>query len=778
MRAHRLLPVLIGLFVIGALVTTQLFDRSPSGRRTLIVSSGRAVPVEPKRWYFHSPLDRVVSVPDSGRFVFPDDPGFRLFSREGVELPARFDVSWRLTDEAPAIRFALDSEEGSFERNIVMAGLGTAARRAAGALSAAAIYETGGRALVDAVHREASFPVGVEVTISLADLPMSDAVRQAIAAEGAGGHRVLLIGVDALDWKILEPLRAQGLLPVIDRLIRGGSRADLTTLTPMLSPLIWTSMATGVGPERHGILDFLMTDPVTGARVPVTSRLRKVPAFWNVATQFGRTTDVVAWLATWPAETVRGRIVTDRFGFLAYAAGASSGAPTADMVFPPELLERARSLTLPPAGVEYEDIDRFLNVTREEFEAARQGGFQRGNLINNLLLTWATAETYRRIGVSLLEDRPDLSAVYFEYIDAVCHLFMPYAAPRQPHVTESEFRRYGDAVRAACIDMDRMIGTLVEAAGDSTVILVASDHGFLSGAARPVGSAAIEEGTAARWHRDPGVLILAGPGIRRNHRLESASVLDVTPTLLHMAGLPVSEEMEGRVLVEALDPEEIAARPVRRVPRFELSADVWAPPAEATGTARPADPALAAADSAAALVNLGLVLENQGRLPEAEAAYRRALAGSPDNPNAANNLGNILQKTGRLDGAIEIFTEIVRKRPDYVPAWHNLGLSYMARDEPAAALPFLDKAVALEPGNVSAQINRGHARLRLGRIPEAILDFRKALQQDPDAVNAHFGLGLAAARQGNIDEARREFARTLELDPRHGSARENLELLK
>ena len=75
--------------------------------------------------------------------------------------------------------------------------------------------------------------------------------------------KVLLIGWDAADWKLIDPLLKQGKMPNLQTLIDGGVRGNLTTLSPPLSPMLWTSIATGKRPFRHGILGF-----GTGSRYP------------------------------------------------------------------------------------------------------------------------------------------------------------------------------------------------------------------------------------------------------------------------------------------------------------------------------------------------------------------------------------------------------------------------------------------------------------------------------------------------------------------------------
>ncbi|HEX7880545.1 MAG TPA: alkaline phosphatase family protein, partial [Candidatus Eisenbacteria bacterium] len=152
------------------------------------------------------------------------------------------------------------------------------------------------------------------------------ALTSEVAASPARPRPVLLIGIDSADWTIIDRLRKKGYLPALSSMITNGASGPLRSIEPLLSPLIWTTIATGTSPARHGILDFLVTDPATGKQVPATSRLRREPAFWNLVSSAGKSAGVVGWLATWPAESIEGFVVTDRFGFLAFAGQVAPAA--------------------------------------------------------------------------------------------------------------------------------------------------------------------------------------------------------------------------------------------------------------------------------------------------------------------------------------------------------------------------------------------------------------------------------------------------------------------
>src|SRR5512142_97108 len=101
-------------------------------------------------------------------------------------------------------------------------------------------------------------------------------------------HRVLFVGLDGADWQLLDRYIAAGSMPNLAALARDGTRAPLLTQHPPLSPLVWTTMMTGVGPLEHRILDFTRFNPVTRRREPITSDERAVPAIWNMASSSGK----------------------------------------------------------------------------------------------------------------------------------------------------------------------------------------------------------------------------------------------------------------------------------------------------------------------------------------------------------------------------------------------------------------------------------------------------------------------------------------------------------
>jgi hypothetical protein len=171
-------------------------------------------------------------------------------------------------------------------------------------------------------------------------------------AHGCGGTRpgrVLVLGLDGVDPRIVDLLMAEGKLPNFATLRQGGAHGRLLSSRPILSPIIWTTIATGRPPSEHGIGHFVAVNERTGEQLPVTSQMRRVKAIWRIFSDQGRRVGVVGWWATWPAETVHGAIVSDHtcYHFL-FADGAGAGGERTGTFYPLELGEELAPLIRRP----------------------------------------------------------------------------------------------------------------------------------------------------------------------------------------------------------------------------------------------------------------------------------------------------------------------------------------------------------------------------------------------------------------------------------------------
>ena len=363
-------------------------------------------------------------------------------------------------------------------------------------------------------------------------------------------NKVVLFGIDGADWQIIRPLMESGKLPNFRKMVEGGASGTLQSMEPTLSPALWTTVATGMRPEVHGIADFIVHLPGGGYK-PVTSDMRTAPAFWNLIGERngGRQVGVIAWLASWPAEKVNGYVVTS---YLPYLYNWSTGRPLKGTVvegiprqtYPDALLSEIEPLKVKPESVSSDLVKKFYDTAR-----LHELGKDASECVEGFLWSLASDETYRRIGLDLYRKRPvDLFAIYFGGVDVVSHRFWkftwPEAMPYQTDPREAEILR--GIIPAYYAYLDEILGEFLSAMDQRTTLIVLSDHGF-----KPVYFP--NKPTTSGHHRLEGILALYGRGIRKGVTLEEATLLDVFPTTFVLLGEPLSRQLPGKVLAEAFE---------------------------------------------------------------------------------------------------------------------------------------------------------------------------------------------------------------------------------
>ncbi|MET0554821.1 MAG: alkaline phosphatase family protein [Vicinamibacteria bacterium] len=350
------------------------------------------------------------------------------------------------------------------------------------------------------------------------------------------GLRVVLLGIDGLDAGLADALVARGQMPNLQALRARAARARLRVEPEQIPAIVWTTIATGRGPDAHGIqslggrrLAGMRTTVALGdesaftralgnasdllrlsrAQAP-SSVLRSVKALWNVASEKGLRVGVVNWWATWPADPVNGYVVTDR----AFFKIEKGGGPDRE-VHPDADFARLAAIARPP------DADRARSLDRFHAEAAR-------------LLADG--------------DPPDLEALYLPGLDIATVQQLGEAAASNLAGLDARLA----LVREHYAFVDTLVGGVVDRLGANGLLVLVADPGRLprGGPAPPVGE-----------------LLIAGSAARPGD-LGEASERDVAPTVLHLLGLPKSRELDGRVLDEALAAPFRQAHPVRVVDSY------------------------------------------------------------------------------------------------------------------------------------------------------------------------------------------------------------------
>ena len=527
-----------------------------------------------------------------------------------------------------------------------------------------------------------------------------------LALAGCGsepGGRVLVLGLDGLDPEAVDLLMSEGKLPNLAKMRQHGAYAPLESQKPLLSPIVWTTIATGQTPDRHGIGHFVARSP-DGQQLPVTSDMRQVQALWNLASNAERDVVTVGWWATWPPENVRGAVVSDHTAYhFLFEEGLTGEDPSgAPRTFPPELMDEIEPFLRRPADLGPEDLAPYVDVPAEDLE----GEFSFEDDLAHFRWALATAESYRDIGLHLWEDRePRLQMVYVEGTDSTAHLFGHlFRAEGLAGELAEQQRRYGRAVEEMYLLADRIVGEYIDALDDDTTLVVLSDHGFVLGELHddPTKTRDMRR-VSEQFHRLHGVLYLYGNRVKRGARIDAPTILDIAPTVLSLLGIAPSRDMPGRVLTEALDIEA-----PERVTSWEADGGGGGPATRTDATVQEAQ------------------LEHLRSL-----GYLGDAGGELSSPQGDRNLAAILFEQGKYRESAQAYMQLVEENPDDASLRTSLAgaLGALGRDDDAREQ--LAKAIELEPLNVEAFHNRAVLHERVGDLEAAVADYRTALRYAP-----------------------------------------------
>jgi predicted AlkP superfamily phosphohydrolase/phosphomutase len=294
--------------------------------------------------------------------------------------------------------------------------------------------------------------------------------------------KILLVGLELADWKLLHPLVDGGYLPNLDRLINGGVIADVSAGT-------WRTMATG------------QPDPPP-AGVPL----------WDTFAQAGRRCLVVRWPGSHPASVLPagGIFISEEFN-----RPERPDIPAGPSVAPEGLVDTMNAMRVAATGIELDDLRSFVPTLDQLGEEDRP-------IITWLAQALADVATTQRIATYLLEkEQPwDFAMIHYGALGAISRQFLA--------LSQKPGGAYGGVPTGAVILADQMLGRVLELAGPDTITCVCSAYGLFGNAA------AVLAGPGLR--QDERLEEKGG---------KPASVLDIAPTLCALAGLPAPEGMTG-----------------------------------------------------------------------------------------------------------------------------------------------------------------------------------------------------------------------------------------
>ena len=574
-------------------------------------------------------------------------------------------------------------------------------------------------------------------------------------------NKVLLIGLDAADWSIINPLIEAGMMPAFKKLKEQGISGSIETLSPAFSPMLWTSIATGKTADKHGILGFVEPESDGAGIRPVSSTSRKCRALWNILNSQGYKTNVIGWWPSHPAEPVSGVMVSNQFQ-------KATGKLEEPWLVKPGTIsgiesEKLANLRVHPEQILADSVQVFV----PEFQSIDQEKDNRLNVIRTL-----TAETFtiRNTALWLMDNTSwDFMAVYFNELDQFSHHFMKFHPPQMKGIPDDLFNTYYNVITATYTLYDAIVYDLLEKAGDEATVVLLSDHGFHSGEKRLKNIPEFEAGIALE-HSKYGVLCIKGPAIQKNKTIANTTLLDITPTILSSLSLPIGKDMDGKVLTEIFKtlPE------LKYIESWETKEGNFG---EHDKSVR--KDTFSEHEAMNQLIELGYIekledsLEEQLQKITNETQYNLSivLAGKGKTNEALEILEKLYEEDmvdlrynldlikfhtvmGNTERARTVWTNFKKFDISRLPNFDYLeGKIFLGERKKEEALKCFEKALNTSPGFKDLLLDLGFLYNRLQKYKEAEKTFQKLITIDASVPEAHHGLAILYNRTGQYEEA-------------------------
>lgn len=630
----------------------------------------------------------------------------------------------------------------------------------------------------------------------------------------SANRKLLVIGWDGADWKMINPLMDQGLMPNLEKLVNSGTIGNLATLDPPFSPMLWTSMATGKRPYTHGVMGFNEPDE-DGINIrPVLSLSRKCKAIWNILTQEKKNTHTVAWWPSHPAEPING-ISISNFYQRAMHSNAEQWDIAPQSVHPKSMEEDFAGLRIHPSELTGAHLFPFVPML-DKLSAEHMQDVQK---LRQIL---AENSTLHNAFTNIIRTQKwDFATVYFDGIDRICHDFMKYHPPKRAHIPQDKFDIYKDIVKGMYQYHDMMLGRVMDLAGDDATIMIISDHGFQSDHLRPK-NIPVEPAGIAYEHSPYGIFAIKGPGIKKDSLLHGASILDVTPTILQLFNLPIGQDMDGNPLLSIFENPSIP----KSIESWELiDGDAGMPtdqydkdpdfaqkmldqladlgyidqPDQDKSIAYKSTKTFCDSNLARAYMDGGKIsnaIEIFERLNTEKStpwiSYRLAicyqmtgkhqecrslisklqLGGYYENPVMETIEASMLMSEGKYLEASKLLEQVESKVDvTYGDIYLKIARCYAMIGQPGRAQKAIEKELANNHDNPSAHQFLGIIHLNHHRYGEAYTCFMEAVSLDYSLSDAHYYLGKTLMALGDYESAAKALEVTLGINPHNNHAR-------
>jgi hypothetical protein len=401
------------------------------------------------------------------------------------------------------------------------------------------------------------------------------------AVESSLRPKLWVIGIDSATLDAILPLAGQGRLPFLAKVLQNGAYGRVATLIPTRRDAMWTTLATGKYPYKHGItgrrafsapflapggelrllptgIAFTRWGTLGASPLPAEVPAREALALWEIFPRLGVPAGVVGWPAERPAD--------GEADFALEEGVFRREGPEAGSAWPPPLAARATA-----SRPSRRDVDPVIR--------SRFGGRVPAALADSL-----TADLWRQTTTLSLAGEDGQAEALFLLLPGLREVSHRWFGGFNAVQFEGETGLAGaraDAERVAAYYawLDDQLEAAWNRQSGPRLLAVVSAYGVTprGGWHRMWGQMAPGAAVGGEFQGGPdGVLMLYGEGIRPGALLTGARLVDVAPTLIYALGFPVSRDLDGKVLTAAFDHGFLQRHPVSFFPSYEGLARVQA----------------------------------------------------------------------------------------------------------------------------------------------------------------------------------------------------------
>ncbi len=564
-------------------------------------------------------------------------------------------------------------------------------------------------------------------------------------------NKILIIGWGTADWKIIDPMIKKGLLPNVAKLLETGARAKLGTLDPPVPTANWTTINTGKVPHKHGIHTF--TQPGKDANTPITSKERQASFLWEILSRNDMKAHQVGAVATYPVTPINGISVADLF------FDHTENADAENLVFPADKFDafsEIKKQAATDAQAEFYDWNiASVQDAKVQFNAL-------STIVKEFL---AHSFATQKIALDILDNEQwNCLNVYFNRFTDIVHTFTAFSFSKNKDIPKQLHQTFKEVLYKSYQLLDKMLGELLQKAGDDTIIMLLSQGGLMPYKSY-IDKLTFNDSTYE--YNTQGLLIMRGKKTFEREELYAVTGLDITPTAIALLGHPLAKDMDGKPL--------LAQRFFERINKFTESYE----PEGSNGKAKQGIVPLTIDGYEKRLQQLGYLTDKIAEkqeyyksrvkiasgfqhevVPFLEKLYKKY----PKNSWYGGRLAGSYLATNQIKEAVDTLDKVLHIGHE-IPELHilrgNLFLMEMKYRSASKQYDIADKKVGKIP-NLYSQIAEGYAKIQQWNLAEKY--FEKEVKINPHP-STYFSLASTFLQRKMIRKAIPSLEKTVELAP-------------